>query len=129
MNCRRGLQEKRAVNRTRLQQIQRGCMFGEGFLVIAATIALSMPASAGQYNQGDVELGFSLFNANCITCHGSNGDSVPGINLRTGQFRRVRTDDDLNRLIQTGIPGTAMPPGRYSTAELGGMAVPGMPVW
>jgi putative heme-binding domain-containing protein len=98
-------------------------MFGKCCLVAAAVIvfALEALAGAGQYNQGDVELGFSLFNANCITCHGANGDSVPGINLRTGQFRRVATDDDLNRLIQTGIPGTAMPSGRYSTAELGGL--------
>jgi putative heme-binding domain-containing protein len=62
-----------------------------------------------------------LYNANCITCHGANGDGISGINLQTGQFRRISTDDDLNRIIQTGIPGTAMPPGRYSTAELGGL--------
>jgi putative heme-binding domain-containing protein len=85
-------------------------------------MVLALPrAGAAQYNQGDVELGFTLYNANCITCHGPNGDSIPGINLRTGQFRRVRTDDDLNKLVQTGIPGTAMPSGRYSTAELGGL--------
>jgi putative heme-binding domain-containing protein len=27
----------------------------------------------------------------------------------------------LNRLIQTGIPGTAMPPGRFGTADLAGL--------
>ena len=95
-------------------------MFGKCCLVLA-TMLVFASAGAAQYNQGDVELGFTLYNANCITCHGPNGDSVPGINLRTGQFRRVRTDDDLNKLIQTGIPGTAMPSGRYSTAELGGL--------
>jgi len=89
--------------------------------LVAAMVIIFARAGAAQYNQGDVELGFTLYNANCITCHGPNGDSIPGINLRTGQFRRVRTDDDLNRLIQTGIPGTAMPSGRYSTAELGGL--------
>src|SRR5438034_7862879 len=71
-----------------------------------------------QYSQADVEAGYTLYNANCITCHGANGDSIPGVNLRTNQFRRVATDADLNRLIQTGIPGTAMPPGRYTTADL-----------
>jgi putative heme-binding domain-containing protein len=89
-------------------------------MAIVIGFAVDGPA-AGQYNQGDVEAGFTLYNANCITCHGANGDSISGINLRTGQFRRVATDDDLNRLIQTGIPGTAMPPGRYNTAELGGL--------
>ena len=97
-------------------------MFGKCCLVMAIVMVLAMERpAAGQYNQGDVEAGFTLYNANCITCHGASGDSISGINLRTGQFRRVRTDDDLNRLIQTGIPGTAMPPGRYSTAELGGL--------
>jgi putative heme-binding domain-containing protein len=71
-----------------------------------------------QYSQADVEAGFNLYNSNCITCHGSNGDAIAGVNLRTNQFRRVSSDSDLNRLIQTGIPGTAMPPGRYSTGEL-----------
>jgi putative heme-binding domain-containing protein len=72
----------------------------------------------GQYSQAEVETGFNLYNSNCITCHGGNGDSVPGVNLRAGQFRRATTDSDLNRLIQTGIPGTAMPPGRFGTGEL-----------
>src|SRR2546426_2285597 len=74
-----------------------------------------------QYSQADVEAGYTLYNANCITCHGANGDSIPGVNLRTNQFRRAVTDADLNRLIQTGIPGTAMPPGRYTTADLAGL--------
>src|SRR5262249_23492632 len=75
----------------------------------------------GQYSQADVEAGFNLYNANCITCQGAKEDSFPGINLRRNQFRRVSTDSDLNRIIQTGIPGTAMPPGRYNTAELAGL--------
>jgi putative heme-binding domain-containing protein len=68
-----------------------------------------------------VEVGYNLYNTNCITCHGANGDSVSGVNLRGGQFRRISTDAELNRLIQTGIPGTAMPPGRFGTADLAGL--------
>src|SRR6267143_5803225 len=93
------------------------------FLCAFVPLCLCVPSlfaqeHVGQYSQVDVETGFNLYNANCITCHGANGDSVPGVNLRSGQFRRVATDADLNRLIQTGIPGTAMPPGRYLTADL-----------
>ena len=89
-------------------------------LVLAGAACWTGSAFA-QYSQADVEAGYTLYNANCITCHGTNGDSIPGVNLRTNQFRRVATDADLNRLIQTGIPGTAMPPGRYTTADLAGL--------
>src|SRR5438876_11726639 len=93
-------------------------MFKACCLIVAGLWAGSAFA---QYSQADVEAGYTLYNANCITCHGANGDSIPGVNLRTNQFRRVATDADLNRLIQTGIPGTAMPPGRYTTVDLAGL--------
>src|SRR5256712_10011958 len=89
-------------------------------LAVIGCLAASEPAFA-QYSQADVEAGYTLYNANCITCHGTNGDSIPGVYLRTNQFRRVATDADRNRRIQTGIPGTAMPPGRYTTADLAGL--------
>ena len=91
------------------------------FIAFAFAALLMAQEHVGQYSQSDVETGFNLYNANCITCHGPNGDSIPGVNLRSGQFRRVSSDADLNRLIQTGIPGTAMPPGKYNTTELGGL--------
>jgi len=95
-------------------------------LIVAVILPVGIPSvtaqeRAGQYPQAEVEVGFNLYNSNCITCHGANGDSVSGVNLRSGQFRRVSTDAELNRLIQTGIPGTAMPPGRFGTADLAGL--------
>src|SRR2546426_7760118 len=95
-------------------------ILASGFWLLASLCILAQE-HVGQYSQVDVETGFNLYNSNCITCHGANGDSVAGVNLRSGQFRRASTDSDLNRLIQTGIPGTAMPPGRYSTGELAGL--------
>jgi putative heme-binding domain-containing protein len=95
------------------------------FLSLVAFVAL--PGKGGRivaqeqarrYSSVEIEAGFKLYNANCLTCHGANGDSVPGVSLRSGQFRRAATDSDLNRLIQTGIPGTAMPPGRFLAGEL-----------
>jgi putative heme-binding domain-containing protein len=89
--------------------------------ILGRDVRLVAQERVGQRSQVDVEIGFNLYKANCFSCHGGEGDSVPGVNLRSGRFRRAATDDDLNRLIQTGIPGTAMPPGRYTTAELAGL--------
>jgi putative heme-binding domain-containing protein len=88
------------------------------FIVLLLVGLLTAQEHVGQYSQADVEAGFNLYNTNCITCHGANGDSIPGVNLRSGQFRRASSDADLNRLLQTGIPGTAMPPGKFGTADL-----------
>jgi len=96
------------------------------FFIAAFIVATAMSATGAQerapsYSQAEVEVGFNLYNTNCITCHGANGDTVSGVSLRSGQFRRFSTDAELNRLIQTGIPGTAMPPGRFGTADLAGL--------
>jgi len=62
------------------------------------------------YSPGDVEEGGKLFRANCVLCHGPNGDLVPGVDLGHGKFRRSSSEEGLIRIIQNGIPGTAMPP-------------------
>jgi putative heme-binding domain-containing protein len=72
---------------------------------------------AGQYAQSDIAYGAQLYAAQCATCHGSNGDQVGGVNLRSGQFRRAITDNEVMRLITTGIPGASMPAFRFVQAE------------
>jgi putative heme-binding domain-containing protein len=60
-----------------------------------------------------VEDGQRLFVETCAACHGADGDSVPGVDLGHGKFRRASSDEDLVKIIQTGIPGTAMPPNNF----------------
>lgn len=104
--------------------MKRGCGYcAASVWALAAAVVLSGVSQAaqehvGQYSQIEIETGFNLYNSNCFTCHGANGDSIAGVNLRSGQFRRASNDQELNRLLQTGVPGTAMPPGRYTTGEL-----------
>ena len=88
--------------------------------MIAAICALLM-AAAGQhvYTNADVENGARLYAASCATCHGPRGDAVRGVTLFGGSFRRATTDDDVARIILSGIPGTSMPPNKYSDAEAG----------
>ncbi len=76
---------------------------------------------AGAYSQADIQVGLGVYGSTCTTCHGPNGDLVPGVTLRTGQYERAPQDEDLRELIEEGIPGTAMPPGEYSEAELTGL--------
>lgn len=86
-------------------------------------LALAVPLDAQQHNlsPADLENGARLYNANCFACHGPNGDLVAGVDLRRGFFRHVSTDDDLAKVVLNGIPGTAMPPNRFTPQELQGV--------
>lgn len=72
----------------------------------------------GQYSRADVEAGQRLYGPQCQICHGATGDGVPGIDLKLGRFRRSSSDEDLARVITTGVPGTGMPPFVLQPAEL-----------
>jgi putative heme-binding domain-containing protein len=76
---------------------------------------------AGQYTQADIDRGARLYGANCAFCHGVNGDAISNVDLRGGKFRKATSDEELGRLIAAGIPGTAMPPHKFETAELTGV--------
>lgn len=90
---------------------------------VAERLAAQNPAQdhAGQYAQADVVYGSRLYAAQCATCHGADGAGVGTVSLRSGQFRRVTTDQDIQRLITTGIPDAGMPPFRFDRAELAGL--------
>lgn len=65
-------------------------------------------AQEHSYAPSDIENGRGLYQANCLGCHGNNGDSVEGANLASGRFRRASSDEDLMALIRAGIPDTLM---------------------
>lgn len=82
-------------------------------------VAAQQPGPTGDYPRVDIEQGFRLFGGVCAGCHGSNGDSIPNANLRSGQFRQAKSDADLQRVIRSGIAGTPMPPhSALTNAEL-----------
>jgi putative heme-binding domain-containing protein len=65
----------------------------------------------------DVEDGQRLYLSACTNCHGPDGDAVPGVDLGHSQFRRASSDAELADIVRRGIPGTAMPPGNYSSRQ------------
>jgi putative heme-binding domain-containing protein len=75
----------------------------------------------GEYAPADIAYGSRLYDAQCTTCHGATGDGVGGVDLRSGKFRNAVTDQDLTRVVTTGIPGTGMQAFKFDPAEIAGI--------
>jgi cytochrome c oxidase cbb3-type subunit 3 len=76
-------------------------------------------AAQHSYSPADIEDGGKLFRTNCVSCHGPQGNLVDGVDLAHGKFRRASTEDGVIRIIQDGIPGTAMPPNNFTDYQAG----------
>ena len=74
-----------------------------------------------QYTSEDIEAGSRVYTAECALCHGANGDGVDGVDLKLGQFRRAPSDEDLRRVIITGVPNGLMPAFDLRQDELDGL--------
>jgi putative heme-binding domain-containing protein len=96
---------------------------------LPALLALTLPGTAlaaqalgdHQYTSTQIEAGSRLYTAECALCHGPNGDGVDAVDLRTGRFRRVRSDDDLKRVVREGVSSGRMPGFDFAQAELDGL--------
>jgi putative heme-binding domain-containing protein len=82
-------------------------------IIVQTLIAIPL-AGQQRYLSSDVETGSRLYRSNCFACHGPEGASIPGVDFRRGQFKRAASDEDLLRVIVSGVPGTAMPPTNIS---------------
>src|SRR5258706_6418087 len=112
-----------SVKRRRL--FRRGSMEWAAFRTV---LAVGGPAAnsqgqdrAPQYFQSDIQYGAQIFTSQCTSCHGENGDLIPGVNFRAGQFKRVISDNDLRATITTGVPATAIQPFTFGASDLTGM--------
>jgi putative heme-binding domain-containing protein len=90
-------------------------LFGAGSEIRVENAAQDHP---GQYSPADIVNGSRLYGEQCTTCHGPAGNLVGNVDLRRGQFRNASSDDDLKKVIATGIPNTAMPPFKFTQSEL-----------
>ncbi len=86
-------------------------------IVFAGAVSLAAPAAAQHETAQDIEDGGRVFRNTCANCHGPDGDQVSGIDLGRNIFRRAKTDQDLNQIIRTGVPGTGMPATDMSEAQ------------
>jgi len=103
------------------------CRFRElaGLALVSALAAApaawaQAPLHDNQYADADIAYGAKVYAARCVNCHGTQGDAIGGVNLRTGQFRNAVIDRDLERFIRTGSPA-GMPPFALDNAEMAGI--------
>jgi putative heme-binding domain-containing protein len=73
------------------------------------------------YTVESIQTGFRVYTQQCALCHGPQGDRVDGVNLSIGQFRNVRSDEDIQQVIINGLSGGRMPRNNLSSAELSGI--------
>ena len=90
-------------------------------VLVAVGAATPAAQDHGQYTQAEIDAGSKVYNRQCASCHGPNGDQVSGIDLRRQQFRRASSDEDLARVITTGVASAGMPPFALQPAELTGV--------
>ena len=79
------------------------------FALAAHLAAQNAPAPSGPYARAQIQAGAALYTGQCAACHGPNGDQIPNVNLRLGQFPTVVSDADLARVVAGGKPAAGMP--------------------
>jgi len=86
----------------------------------AAGPAAQVPLHGSQYADADIAYGAAQYASKCVTCHGTQGDAIGTVNLRSGTFRNAVIDRDLERFIRAGSPA-GMPPFVLDNAEMAGI--------
>src|SRR4029453_15898773 len=89
-------------------------VLGLGTILAWGAVILAQQHS---YTQADIDAGAKLYDSNCGSCHGENGEKIFGIDFSKGTFKTARTDDDVIRIIRNGVPNTGMPPSPLSEVQ------------
>ncbi len=95
------------------------------FLCVLAGLSLQAIAQDNtdhRYTSEAIQTGLRIYSQQCALCHGPQGDMIDEINLRTGQFRTVQSDDDIRQIVVSGLSEGRMPPfNTLSNEELSGI--------
>src|SRR6476619_7635392 len=84
-----------------------------------AGLLTPLAAQAPQVDAKAITDGAVLFRQECVYCHGVGArGGMRGPDLTTGTWTHGGSDADLSATITDGVPGTAMPPHKFTDAEL-----------
>ena len=84
-------------------------MWANRLIFVFLALRCQIDGQEHSYMQGDIDAGGQLYRINCVGCHGGEGATVSGIDLGRGKFKIAKNDEDLVRIIVSGVPGTGMP--------------------
>lgn len=95
-------------------------------LALGLSVGALAPPLAAQdddhtYTSEAIQTGARVYGQQCALCHGPQGETVDGINLRRGQFRTATSDDDLRRVVSQGAAEGRMPAFDLRPEELNGV--------
>jgi mono/diheme cytochrome c family protein len=84
-----------------------------GFLVLAFPLyRLTEPSARDDARERQLAAlagdGQALFQQNCASCHGADGEGASGPALNSEQFLSAATDAQIRNLVSVGVPGTTM---------------------
>jgi mono/diheme cytochrome c family protein len=86
------------------------------FLVLVASFPLYRAVESGRRSDALaaretalVTSGRHLWALDCSSCHGDSGQGVDAPALNSKQFLSSVSDDQMHHIIQSGVPGSAMP--------------------
>src|SRR5689334_2050963 len=88
-----------------------------GLIVFMALAAVRAQDPVHGMTPADLERGGAIYMASCASCHGTNGDAIPNVDLGSGTFKRASTDREIMAIVRSGLPGTPMPPSALSEAD------------
>jgi putative heme-binding domain-containing protein len=96
------------------------------WIITASFLLLQQSGSAQetgdhQYTSAAIEAGSRVYVQQCALCHGPQGSTVDGIDLRLGEFRNASSDDDLRNVISAGAAQGRMPAFDLRPEELDGV--------
>lgn len=83
--------------------------------------AVAQEVGDHQYTSEAIQMGSQVYTQQCALCHGPQGALVDGINLRTGQFLRAQSDEDLRLVVSEGAAEGRMPAFNLRAEELNGI--------
>jgi cytochrome c oxidase cbb3-type subunit 3 len=63
-------------------------------------------------------VGKAIFKANCVSCHGANGEGNVGPNLTDERWKNVKQIEDIARVIENGAANGAMPAWRTRLSHI-----------